>query len=70
MLHSPMLSDREIWQAAAVMVKRYGSGAVAEAEKRAGELEGEDDTIGALTWYRIAGAIAELQKTAPDSPLN
>jgi len=65
-----MLSDREIWQSAVVMSKCYGSTAVAEAEKRADELEGEGDSLGALTWYRIAGAIAELQKTAPDSPLN
>ncbi len=52
------------------MVKRHGGSAVAEAEKRADELEGEGDTLGALTWRRIAIAIAELQKSAPDSPLN
>ncbi len=44
------------------------SDAVVEAEKRAEELEGEGDTLGALTWYRIAGVIAELQKAAPNRP--
>ena len=33
-----MISDREIWQAAGVMVKRYGEDAAKEAEFRADAL--------------------------------
>ncbi len=33
-----MISDREIWQAAGAMVKRFGEDAAAEAAKRADDL--------------------------------
>ncbi len=63
-----MLFDRDIWQAATVMRKRYGSDALGEAERRSEELVGDGDTLGAMTWYRITAAILELQKPAPEGP--
>ncbi len=48
-----MISDREIWQTAGVMVKRYGQDAVTEAAKRADELFDEGDVDGCAIWRRI-----------------
>ncbi len=41
-----MISDREIWQAAGAMVKRYGDDAAREAESRADQLLVEGDAEG------------------------
>ncbi len=41
-----MISDREIWQAAGAMVKRYGDDEATEAAKRADELFDKGDVEG------------------------
>jgi hypothetical protein len=56
-----MISDREIWAAASVMVKRYGDDAMIEAAERADQLLEEGDMAGAETWHRILNAIGRLQ---------
>ncbi|MEQ8653286.1 MAG: hypothetical protein RIC87_12555 [Kiloniellales bacterium] len=65
-----MLSEKEIWQSASVMVKRYGSEAVAEAAKRVVELESQGDEAGAAAWRRIEVAIEQLQAKEPDGPVH
>jgi hypothetical protein len=62
---SAVISDREIWAAASVMVKRYKADAMLEAAKRANQLLGEGDMAGAETWHRILSAIERLQAKAP-----
>jgi hypothetical protein len=60
-----VISDREIWAAASVMVKRYRDDAVVEAAKRGKQLLDEGDMAGAETWHRILNAIERLQAKAP-----
>lgn len=61
-----MLSDRDIWTSANLMIKRYREDAAAEAAKRAEELSSEGDVDGQQAWLRIAKAIAWLQAPGPD----
>ena len=63
-----MISDREIWQAAGVMVKRYGEDAAKEAEFRADAFEG--DAGGYAIWRRIMEAIEGLLATEPGGKVN
>ena len=48
-----VISDREIWSAASVMVHRYKAEAMLEAAQRAKQLLNEGDMAGAETWHRI-----------------
>ena len=56
------MDELEIWRAASLMMRRHGSGAQAESERRAAQLEAEGNRVGAATWLRIALAIEELQR--------
>jgi hypothetical protein len=60
-----MIPDRDVWQAALLIVKRYGDDAMLEAAQRADQLLEEDDMAGAETWHRILNAIERLQAKAP-----
>ncbi len=65
-----MISDREIWQAAGAMVKRYGEDAATEAAKRADELFDEGDVDGCAIWRRITEAIKGLSAMEPSGKVN
>ncbi len=65
-----MISDREIWQTAGVMIKRYGEDAATEAAKRADELFDEGDVDGCAIWRRIVGAVEGLSGTEPKGKVN
>jgi len=56
-----MISDREIWQCAQVMVKRYGDDAANQAAARANKRAAEGDDDGCVAWIRITRAIVKLQ---------
>jgi hypothetical protein len=60
-----MIDDRDVWQAALLMVKRCGDDAMLEASMRADQLLEEGDMAGAETWHRILNAIERLQARAP-----
>ena len=60
-----MISDREIWQTAGVMVKRYGEDAAKEAEFRADALLVDGDAGGYAIWRRIMEVIEGLSATEP-----
>jgi hypothetical protein len=60
-----MICDREIWQCALLMVKRFGDDALLEAAARADELLENGDMIGSETWHRILNAIERLQAKTP-----
>jgi hypothetical protein len=60
-----MISDRDIWAAALLMVKRYRDDAMREAEARAEQFQEDGDMAGAETWHRILNAIERLQAKAP-----
>ena len=65
-----MISDREIWQAASAMVKRYGEEAATEATKRADELFDEGDAEGYAIWRRIMEAVEGLSGMEPSGKVN
>jgi hypothetical protein len=60
-----MISGREIWQCAQIMVKRYGDDAANQAAARANKLGGEGDNEGCAVWVRIVRAIRQLQAMKP-----
>jgi triphosphoribosyl-dephospho-CoA synthetase len=59
-----MIDDRDVWQAALLIVKRYGDDAMLEASERADQLLDEGDMAGAETWHRILNAIERLKALA------
>ncbi len=65
-----MISDREIWQAAGAMVKRYGKDAATEAEFRAHEMLVEGDAESYAIWRRIMEAVKGLLVTEPEGKVN
>ncbi len=65
-----MISDREIWQAAGAMIKRYGEDAATEAAKRADEMLAEGDTDGCAIWRRIMQAVEGLSEMEPGGKVN
>jgi hypothetical protein len=60
-----MIDDRDVWQAAVLLVKRYGDDAMLEASERADQLLDEGEMAGAEVWHRILNAIERLQAKAP-----
>ena len=46
-----MIPDRDVWQAAVLLVKRYGDDALLEAAERADQMLEEGDMAGAETWH-------------------
>jgi len=60
-----VIPDRDVWQAALLIVKRYGDDAMHEAAERADQLLDEGDMAGAETWHRILNAIERLQAKVP-----
>jgi hypothetical protein len=60
-----VISDRDVWAAALLMVKRYKEDAMLEAAERADQFLEDGDLYGAETWHRILNAIERLQAKAP-----
>ena len=65
-----MISDREVWRAAAAMVKRYGDSAEIEAAVRAGDHLAAGATQSQAVWLLICRAITALQKVTPNGPVH
>jgi hypothetical protein len=60
-----MIPDRDVWQAAVLMVKHYDSDAMFRASARTHRLLEDGDMAGAETWRRILNAIERLQANVP-----
>ena len=67
-----MLPIRDLWQAATLIVKRYGADAGVQAATRADQLAAEGDVDGGATWHAIVRAIEELGRSEqrPGEPIN
>jgi hypothetical protein len=65
-----LISEREIYAAACVMIKRFGEDAAAQAARRANEFAaGNSD--GKQAWLRIMQAIEQMQRTrTPEEAVN
>ena len=55
------VSDREMWTAADLIIKRLGTEARREAVERAGDMLVRGDAEGHVVWLRIYRAIIEIQ---------
>ena len=60
-----MISEREIWQSASVMIKRHGAEAAIQAAMRVDQMLEAGDVDGAATWKAIMRAIGDLQQEKP-----
>ena len=58
-----MIEDRDIWQAAQLMIRQHGHHAPMRAAQRADQLFDEGDFDDATDWRRILAAIEELART-------
>lgn len=61
-----MTSERQIWEAVLLLVRRYGGRAAVVADREASHYDHRDDELGSLVWRRIALRAAELIKPTPD----
>jgi len=62
-----VINDRDVWQAALLMAKRYGADAMLEAAACADQLTEHGQWAAASAWHRILDAIERLQaKTAAE----
>ena len=66
-----MLSDRDIYAAATLMIKRFGNDAPSEAARRAEALGAAGDPDGRAAWLRIMKAAEALlrQRPGPDETI-
>jgi hypothetical protein len=60
-----VIPDRDVWQAALAMVRKYGDRAMLEADRRPDQLQDDDDWECAFWWHRILNAIERLQGRPP-----
>ncbi len=65
-----MFPERDIWQAAKIMIDRFGNDAIIDSAKRADELADEGDYEGSAVWQRIMRAADELRSTESDGKMN
>jgi len=63
-----MVSDLDIWRAAALLIRKHGLNAKLEAAKRANLMFDCGDVEGQLVWARISRKINELQAAAAGRP--
>jgi len=63
-----MISDREIWTAANLIVKRHDADPAIKAARRADLMLERGDIDGQLLWKRIERAIEALQAPASGPP--
>jgi hypothetical protein len=64
-----MITDPDVWNAAAMMIRHHGEKAEAVALKQLGQMIDQNDPSGQLVWFRIREAIAALQ-SKPNSKLH
>ena len=57
-------NDRDVWEAASLIIENHGAGSVEYAEARAKEALDKDDVPGHSVWLAIAEAVRELLRTA------
>jgi hypothetical protein len=60
-----MISDRDIYRTANLMIRKHGSEAHIHAAIRADEFLDKGDLDGAAVWRRIVMAVEEMRNTEP-----
>ena len=65
-----MSEEKDIWQAAKLLIDRYGDEAPVQAAMRADALLAEGDIDGQAIWKRILSAVEELLRGRGDDPVH
>ena len=60
-----MISDRDIYASAALLIRKHGGKAHSIARNRAAELKAAGDEAGCAVFLRITAAIKELEQLEP-----
>jgi hypothetical protein len=60
-----MTSERKIWEAAVLLIRRHGAAAVDVAQREAQRLRLGDDELTCVVWCWIARSTAELLRPHP-----
>lgn len=60
-----MISDRDIWRAAHMLIEQHCEHATIHAAMRSDELLAEGDIEGRDVWLRVLGAILEIRRMSP-----
>ncbi|HJU20537.1 MAG TPA: hypothetical protein VJ770_29145 [Stellaceae bacterium] len=60
-----MTSERKIWEAAVLLVRRHGTDAVEIAQREAQRLRRGNDELTCVVWCWIARSTAELLRPFP-----
>jgi hypothetical protein len=63
---SMMTSERKIWEAAVLLIRRHGTAAAEIAQREAQRLRRGDDELTCVVWCWIARSTAELLRPHPD----
>ena len=63
--YRPVMDNRDICQAATVLIKQYGEDAALQAGQRADDMLARGDIDGQAVWLRIRVAVQELLKERP-----
>ncbi len=58
-----MISERDIWSAANILIDKYGEDAELRAAQRAHQLSDRGDLDGQRIWLRIVEAVRQLTET-------
>ena len=61
-----MVTSRDIYAAANLLVKQYGEEASAFAARSADNLALKGDRAGASIWLRVSRAVGDLERQAPE----
>lgn len=61
-----MIVERDVWQAAKLLIDQHGKEAPIHAARRADEMLDADDLEGQAVWKAILKAAIELLSTEPD----
>lgn len=59
-----LMSERDVWMAAGVLIREFGEQAVIEASNKADQFQKLGDVDGQRTWMRIVHAVAAMLDVA------
>ena len=60
MMHEPMISNRDVFRSAQLLVEKHGDEALIYAAMKADDMLEHGDLDGQAVWMRILGAVKEL----------
>ena len=65
-----MIYERDVWQAAKMLIDQHGDEAAVQAAKRVDEMCAVGDSEGQAVWAAIRKAVIELANKIPDGAVH